>query len=70
MVLKNYMNNYDFVYTSKTQEEYEIDKIITKKTMTHLQHFFSKKYLQPTTKSNKVLKNKKTKKNKTQKIYY
>ena len=66
--VKNYINNYDFVYNNKTQEEYEIDKIITKKTMTHLQHFFSKKYLQPTTKSNKVIKNKKNRKNKTQKI--
>jgi hypothetical protein len=66
--VKNYINNYDFVYNNKTQEEYEIDKIITKKTMTHLQHFFSKKYLQPTTKRNKVIKNKKNSKNKTQKI--
>jgi hypothetical protein len=66
--IKNYMSNYDFIYNNKTQEDYEIDKIITKKTMTHLQNFFSKKYLQPTTKSNKAIKNKKYKKNKTQKI--
>jgi hypothetical protein len=58
--VKNYMDNFDFVYVTKTTEEYDVDKIITKKTMTHLQNFFSKKYLQPTTKSNKI-KNKKSK---------
>ena len=51
--VKNYMNNFDFIYVTKTQEDYEIDKIITKKTMIHLQKFFSKKYLHPITKSNK-----------------
>ncbi len=51
--VKNYMSNFDFIYVTKTQDDFDIDKIITKKTMTHLQKFFSKKYLHPTTKSNR-----------------
>jgi hypothetical protein len=40
--MKNNMNNYEFACMEKSKEEYEIDKIITKKTMEHLQSFFNK----------------------------
>jgi hypothetical protein len=40
--MKNNMNNYEFAYMEKSKDEYEIDKIITKKTMEHLQSFFNK----------------------------
>jgi hypothetical protein len=59
--IKNEMNNFDFLYVTKNQQDYDIDKIITKKTMVHLQKFFSKKHLQPTTKSNRNQRNKKKK---------
>jgi hypothetical protein len=64
----NFMNNFDFVYTGKSKEDYNIDKIITKKTMIHLQKFFNKKYLQISTKNNRNNKNK-TKHKKTVKLY-
>lgn len=37
-----YARQFQFLYTNKTKEEYEIDKIITKKIMIHLQDFFKK----------------------------
>lgn len=40
--MKNNMNNYEFAYMEKSKEEYDIDKIITKKTMEHLKSFFNK----------------------------
>jgi len=40
--MKTNMNNYEFVCMEKSKDEYEIDKIITKKTMEHLQSFFNK----------------------------
>ena len=63
--MKNAMGNFDFLYVTKNQQDYDIDKIITKKTMVHLQKFFSKKHLQPTTKSNR---NQKHKRRKTAKL--
>jgi len=66
--IKNFMNNFDFVYTGKSKEDYNIDKIITKKTMIHLQKFFNKKYLQTSTKNNRNNKNK-TKHKKSVKLY-
>jgi hypothetical protein len=66
--IKNFMNNFDFVYTGKSKEDYNIDKIITKKTMIHLQKFFNKKYLQISTKNNRNNKNK-TKHKKSVKLY-
>lgn len=36
----SYMLQFQFLYVNKTSEEYEIDKIVTKKTMVHLQTFF------------------------------
>jgi hypothetical protein len=41
--MKENMNKYEFVYMEKDHKEYEIDKIITKKTMEHLEAFFNKK---------------------------
>lgn len=63
--VKNHISNFNFTYIGKNPEDYDIDKIITKKTMIHLQKFFSKKYLQPKTKSNKKHQGKKNKKRRT-----
>jgi hypothetical protein len=40
--MKENMSKYEFIYNEKSKHEYEIDKIITKKTMVHLQSFFNK----------------------------
>ena len=68
--MKDNMNNYEFAYIEKTKEEYEIDKIVAKKTMSHLNFFFNKnkKGVSPPSSGNrKTLKNRvyksKTKKN-------
>lgn len=37
-----HMKQYAYSYVEKSKDEYEIDKIITKKTMFHLQTFFNK----------------------------
>ena len=39
-----YMKNYNYTFIEKSKDEYEIDKIVTKKTMLHLQTFFNKKW--------------------------
>ena len=39
-----YINRYQFIYVTKHKNEYDIDKIITKKIMVHLQGFFNKKF--------------------------
>lgn len=66
--MKTNLTNYEFVCMEKSKDEYEIDKIITKKTMTHLQSFFNKKHSNsPTSGNKKTLKNRlhriKTRKN-------
>jgi hypothetical protein len=38
--MKSYMGQFQFQYINKSDEEYEIDKIVTKKIMIHLQTFF------------------------------
>jgi len=48
--INNYMFQFQFLYIKKSKEEYEIDKIVTKKTMIHLQTFFNKNNTYPTTK--------------------
>ena len=70
----NYMHatlsRFDYSYVEKTNKEYDIDKIVTKKTMIYLQDFFSEKYANSnhrkigstltrrrTTQKNKTLKN-------------
>ena len=59
-----YARHFQFLYTNKTKEEYEIDKIITKKIMIHLQAFFKKPYTDLIVK-NKSKSNSKIYKNKT-----
>ena len=48
---KNYviafMTQFEFLSAKKSKEEYEIDKIVTKKTMVHLQTFFAKNKTYP-----------------------
>ena len=38
--MNNFINKYDFVYSKKNEKDYELDKIISKKIMIHLQIFF------------------------------
>lgn len=40
--MNTHISKYAYVHTNKVMKEYEIDKIITKKTMVHLQLFFNK----------------------------
>lgn len=71
--MKENMNKYEFVYMEKDDKEYEIDKIITKKTMEHLVAFFNKKSHVSTRKLNRkqsIRNNNKTNKQKTRKNYY
>jgi superfamily II DNA helicase RecQ len=63
--VRNYLKNFDFIYVTKTIDDYEIDKIISKKSMIHLQKFFNKNNFQYNTKSNKE---KKSNKRKTSKL--
>jgi uncharacterized protein (DUF1697 family) len=42
--MKAHINKYHFTYVTKPIDEYDVDKIITKKIMMHLQSFFSKKF--------------------------
>jgi hypothetical protein len=41
------MQLYDFKYVPKSKDEYEIDKIVSKKIMMHLQIFFDKDWYKP-----------------------
>ena len=40
--MKQFMMKYDYIYVVKKTKDYDIDKIVTKKTMIHLQDFFNK----------------------------
>ena len=40
--IQQYMLKFQFLYVEKSKKEYDIDKIVTKKTMIHLQYFFNK----------------------------
>jgi len=40
--MNSYMLQFEFLYVNKTKEVFEIDKIVTKKIMIHLQTFFKK----------------------------
>jgi len=42
--MKVHISKYQFMYVTKPPKEYDVDKIITKKIMVHLQSFFSKKF--------------------------
>jgi hypothetical protein len=63
------MNRFEFIYIGKKKEEYEIDKIITKKTMEYLQTFFDKKTSLKAKTHSATIKKSKTNKSKTRKIY-
>lgn len=52
--MKENMNKYEFIYIEKDDKEYEIDKIITKKTMEHLITFFNRKPYQPVVSTRKI----------------
>jgi len=41
--MKENMKKFEFIYTEKDDKEFEIDKIVTKKIMEHLDLFFKKK---------------------------
>jgi hypothetical protein len=58
-----YFKRYKYDVIEKNIKEYEIDKIVGKQIITHLQDFFNK------SKKNKTIKNISYKKNKTQKKY-
>ena len=42
--MKTFMDRYNFVYIKKNEKDYELDKIVSKKIMIHLQTFFDKKW--------------------------
>lgn len=42
--MSNYIEQYKFVYVKKNEKDYELDKIVSKKIMIHLQTFFDKKW--------------------------
>jgi hypothetical protein len=48
--VKVYLESSHFFYIEKTKEEYEIDKIVSKKTMVLLQDFFKKSWNEKTQK--------------------
>jgi hypothetical protein len=55
-----YMKNYNYTFIEKSKDEYEIDKIVTKKTMLHLQTFFNKKWSHDNSKNYEIENSKKT----------
>jgi hypothetical protein len=57
-VVGEYMKRSPIVYVEKTKEEYEIDKIVSKKTMVLLQDFFKTSWHQGTHKTYTKIKNK------------
>ena len=57
-----FFKTFKYVYSEKSKEEYEIDKIVSKKTMILLQDFFKKSFKNNTIKNLKYIKTK-TKKN-------
>ena len=42
--MNEFIHRYDFVYVKKNEKDYELDKIVSKKIMIHLQTFFDKKW--------------------------
>jgi hypothetical protein len=63
-IMTNQMSKYEYDFVEKTKEDYEIDKIVTKKTMIYLQNFFHNKTTADTTKKMNMYFSKKSKKNK------
>jgi len=61
-----YLNKYNYIYVGKTDETQNVDKIISKKILQHLQLFFKMKPIEPVTnKIHKFTKRNKSIKNKT-----
>jgi hypothetical protein len=58
LVCYEYIKEMRFVFVEKTKEEYEIDKIVSKKTMILLQDFFKKSWNDKTQKMRQTSKNK------------
>ena len=61
--MTSYMEQFQFLYVGKTDDEYQSDKIVSKKVMIHLQSFFKKDttdngYRSKTRVQNKIYKNK------------
>ena len=68
--MHNYFKEYNFTIQDKCEKENNIDKILSKQIMVHLQEFFNRNYKNKVRKSimnNKTRKNKATKKTKTYK---
>jgi hypothetical protein len=42
--MNTFIDRYNFVYVKKNEKDYELDKIVSKKIMIHLQTFFDKKW--------------------------
>ena len=60
---------YDYTIIEKNPDEYEIEEILGKQIMTHLEEFFSIKSKTITKKTSSTRKNMSNKKNKTQRNY-
>jgi formylmethanofuran dehydrogenase subunit C len=56
----NYMNQYNYPITKKSEDENNLDKIVSKKIVIHLEEFF-KINKKPHTKKRKSIKNRLTK---------
>jgi len=67
--MKSFIDRYNFDYVKKNEKDYELDRIVSKKIMIHLQTFFDKKWqshnmLQPVSSMESInIKNNRTKKN-------
>ena len=61
--MKSYIANYNFVHSVKIKGEYEFDKIMTKKTMIHLQIFFNKRSINKNRPIRSITKNNRNKNN-------
>ena len=61
--MNNELKNYNYKYLDKNLQEYEIDKVLGKQIMTHLQEFFNKS-MKNKTRRNVI------RKNKTKRNYY
>lgn len=77
--MESFIDRYNFVYSKKNEKDYELDKIVSKKIMIHLQTFFDKKWQSNNTMSslessnnmdNITIKTKNRNKNNRTKKYY
>jgi len=66
--IMKHMEQYSYTYIEKSNKEYEIDKIITKKIMCHLQAFFNKHWKEVLPNKNHTYKKKLSGKAKTLKM--